>query len=66
MNEDARIALLQEILAGLIDRRLIAPLPEGVGDRIPLRLTVLPDATSPTAAAPTATDAPALADKPTK
>lgn len=65
MNEDARIALLQEILAGLIDRRAIAPLPDGVGDGAPLRLTLLPAATSPPRA-PAATRSPAPARKPSK
>jgi hypothetical protein len=42
MNEDARIALLQEILAGLIDRGQLAPLPEAADDDAPVRLAVLP------------------------
>jgi hypothetical protein len=48
MNEDARIALLQEILAGLIERGLIAPLPEQATAHAPLRLTVLPAAAGST------------------
>ncbi len=51
MNEDARITLLQEILAGLIEGGHLAPLPEDAGDGAPLRLTVLAGA-SPAAASP--------------
>lgn len=42
MNEDARIALLQEIVAGLIERGLVAPEGEAVTDDVPLRLAELP------------------------
>ena len=66
MNEAARIALLQEILAGLIERGRFAPLPEAVTDDVPLRLTVLPGAASSTTAAPATTGSPAQTGKPSK
>lgn len=53
MNEDVRITLLQELLAGLIERGDLAPLPETAGDGVPLRLIVRPEAASQVAAAPT-------------
>jgi hypothetical protein len=54
MNDASRITLLQEIIAGLIEGGHIAPLPEGAGDEVPLRLTVRPDGASTVAAAHTA------------
>jgi hypothetical protein len=65
MNDAARLALLQEILAGLIERGRLAPLPEQ-GTDAPLRLAVLPTASISMTPPPAATRSPSRARKPSR